>query len=534
MKKILLLLALFLAGLVLFLIISKRSDPDYIFLITLDTTRADYIDYSPTNNSRTPNLAALAAAGMYFKNAYSIIPITFPSHAAMFYSLPPHVLKVYNNGQERFIPYTGLAEIMKSKGYATGAVISLAVLNKNFGLNEKFDHYLENFPPGLWYKNAAEVNQDSFSLIRKLKDKKAFFWIHYSDPHEPYFPPGPSEKFTVNCNGKPVHTSYSIQQPVVSLELNLEPGVNSIRLDTEIPAMLKDSRTFTGIDYADLKITALDPGADIALNFSADLVRHDERYGLVTYNSKLNASSLTITNKGQKACRAKLGFVYQLKIRNEDKAAFYEKEIKYLDEQIGRLLDFLRQEKLYDKATFLIMGDHGEGFGEYQSHFGHIHYLNKVYVHVPFIISGKNIPRRGAQSGLVSNFSVAPTLLDLIHATPPKAMIGKSALAESSQDARLFLETYSPEAYFDAFSVVYFPWQIIFYPGRPGDSMEFIDLQRDRFGVKNLIAEPYKSGRRADMIRSVLQISRIITANKHNQNLLNKKTMDTLKSLGYL
>ena len=102
MKKILYLLALFLAGLVLFLIFSKRSSPDYIFLITIDTTRADHIDYSPTNNSRTPNLGRLAAAGMYFENAYSVIPITFPSHAAMFYSLPPHVFKIYNNGQERF------------------------------------------------------------------------------------------------------------------------------------------------------------------------------------------------------------------------------------------------------------------------------------------------------------------------------------------------------------------------------------------------------------------------------------------------
>jgi hypothetical protein len=128
---------------------------------------------------------------------------------------------------------------------------------------------------------------------------------------------------------------------------------------------------------------------------------------------------------------------------------------------------------------------------------------------------------------------VAPTLLDLIHAQKPKAMVGKSAL-ESSQDTRLFQETYSPEAYFDAFSVIRFPWQIVFYPGRPIESLEFINLQRDRFGIKNLISEPDPSGQRSEMIRSVLQISRIITANKRNQDSLNKKTMDTLKSLGYL
>lgn len=170
----------------------RRPLPEHIFLITLDTTRADAVDYRTTGNDRTPNLAALAAAGMRFDNAYSVIPITTPSHAAMFYSLPPHVFKIYNNGQERAVPYPALAEIMKRNGYATGAVISLAVLKSEFGLARGFDHYLENFKPGLWYRTAAEVNRDAFALIDKMKSGRSFIWIHYSDPHEPYSPPAPA------------------------------------------------------------------------------------------------------------------------------------------------------------------------------------------------------------------------------------------------------------------------------------------------------------------------------------------------------
>ncbi len=83
---------------------SDRPAPDHIFLITLDTTRADAIDYGTLENSPTPNLAALAAAGVRFDNAYTVIPITAPSHAAMFYSLPPHVFKIFNNGQKRMSP----------------------------------------------------------------------------------------------------------------------------------------------------------------------------------------------------------------------------------------------------------------------------------------------------------------------------------------------------------------------------------------------------------------------------------------------
>jgi arylsulfatase A-like enzyme len=515
------------------LLFFKRSVPEHIFLITLDTTRADYIDYRTSGESRTPNLAALAAAGMRYENAYSVIPITFPSHAAMFYSLPPHMLKVYNNGQECTVPYLSLAEVMKKNGYATGAVVSLAVLNRNFGLNKGFDHYLENFKPGLWYKTAAEVNRDAFALIDKLKGNKSFIWIHYSDPHEPYFPPGPGERFTVSMGADLLYSGPSIEQPVLRLDLTLEPGANIIRLSTEIPAFMKENHSFSTVSYTDLHITALDPEADITMSFSPDLVRRSERYGLVTLNSIEKESFLTVANKGARPCRADLTFKYMLKIKDEAKSASYEKEIRYMDSQIGLLLDHLKKEGLYEKSTFLVMGDHGEGLGEYRSHFGHIHYLNKVYTHVPFILSGKGVFRRQAQSALVSNFSVAPTLMGLIGTTPTRHMVGTSALADPS-DPRLFLETYSPEAYFDAFSVIRFPWQVVFSPGRPENSLEFYNLQQDRFGTDDLLTAPDPSEQRSEMVNSVLKISRIITANKRKRNNLNKKTMDTLKSLGYL
>jgi hypothetical protein len=96
------------------------------------------------------------------------------------------------------------------------------------------------------------------------------------------------------------------------------------------------------------------------------------------------------------------------------------------------------------------------------------------------------------------------------------------------------LETYSPEAYFDAFSVLDFPWQVIFNPGRQQGSLEFFNLETDRFGTRSLPAGADPSGRRSEMTNSVLRISRIITANKRKRESLNQKTMDTLKSLGYL
>lgn len=511
------------------LLLPRRAVPRHLFLITLDTMRADAVDYAP--GGATPNLAALAAAGVRFDNAYSVIPITSPSHAAMFYSQPPHVLKLYNNGQARSLAQPSLAEVMKRAGYATGAVVSLAVLQREFGLDKGFDHYLENFAPGLWYRSAEEVNRDALALVDRLRAGRSFVWLHYSDPHEPYFPPGGSARFTVSCGGKILHRGPSRQQPVLRLPLELRPGTTVVTLETEPPEILGPG-DFTGVALSDLSVQALEPGAAIDLEPSADLERRGERFGWVTLQSAATRSSLRLTLRGDRPCRAELAFKYQVKIGDEAKRRGYESEVRYLDAQLGRLFAHLRATGVFKHSLFLVMGDHGEGLGEYGGHFGHIHYLNKVYTHVPFFLSGAGVSARGARQGLVSNLNVAPTLLARAGIRRPRHMSGRDAL--QAAEPRLFLETYSPEAYFDSFAAVHYPWQVVFHPGRSERQMEFFDLRQGPHGTVDLQAAPDPSGRRPEMTRTVLRLSRIITANKRRQGNLDQKTMDTLKSLGYL
>ena len=140
------------------------------------------------------------------------------------------------------------------------------MLNRNFGLAEGFDRYLENFRPGLWYKTAAEVNRDAFSLIGELKGRKSFIWIHYSDPHEPYFP-RVQRKIHRALRHEPLYSGPSIEQPVLRLALVLQPGENIVRLNTEVPFFLNENHGFLAVSYADLQVKPLDPGADIAMSF---------------------------------------------------------------------------------------------------------------------------------------------------------------------------------------------------------------------------------------------------------------------------
>ncbi len=538
---------------------SKQTDPDILFLITLDTARADHFDYSLSSNSLTPNFARLASEGIYFENAYALVPITLPSHASMFYSLPPHRLKIYTNRQTQKIARPSVTQLLKGKGYFTAAVISLGVLKAEFGLNKGFDRYIENFKPYLWLKEAGEVNRDTFELIKKMRKEegeKSFFWIHYSDPHEPYFPHSPKKNededgdFNLSLNGKKVFTCRSTEQAVVKVDIHLEPGKNTLTLETGIPTVFKNYNNckVEYIKYEDFSITPLSPGENSGRENLEILPpvhwtnKRDNHTQQVNYYSSQTRSILTIINKNKTTTPFKLNFFYSLHVNDAARKQFYSEEIKYMDRRFGELIDFLKEQKLYEKSTFIVMGDHGEGLGEYRDHFGHIHYLNKVYSQVPLIVAGAGIRQRGKREELVSTLNIAPTILDLVHIKKPEFMLGESLL-KSLTPKKLLLETYSPEAYFDAFSLIDYPWQIIFYPGRREGKLEFINLKTDPLGTMNLnnfknITDKTNTDEikkiKTKLINSILKISRIITATKGKIGNSSERHREILKSLGYL
>lgn len=538
MKRILLLSISLFFPVISFLVVGSgcNSQPTYIFLVTLDTTRADHIDYSLAGNTVTPYLAELASHGQYFENAYALIPITLPSHASMFYSLPPYRLQIYNNGQIQKVSWPSVTQLLKGNGFATGAVISLGVLKAEFGLDKGFDRYVENFKPYLWTKHADEVNQEAFRLIpqtlREKPGEKYFFWIHYSDPHEPYFPPDESGMFTIMVNNLEVFRSPSTEQPAVNIEFTLAPGKNSIVFNTGLPANFND---YAGgpvqvryIKYQDFSLEPGDKKTVIKTTFPGEWNTKKTRTG-TNYYSNEKKSGIVSLNPTRQPIKVNLRFIYRLWVDDASRKRLYKEEIKFMDRQLGKFLEFLKKENLYDNAVFIIMGDHGEGLGEYRDHFGHIHFLNPSAVKVPLIIAGKGINSRGKRQELVSNLNIAPTILDIAGVKKPDFMLGHSLL-KSLPHTKLLLETYAPEAYFDAFSIIDYPYQVIFYPGRRDEKLEFFDLESPQPGGS--INQQGKM--RAELVNSVLKISRIITATKGKIGGVSERHQEILKSLGYL
>ena len=102
----------------------------------------------------------------------------------------------------------------------------------------------------------------------------------------------------------------------------------------------------------------------------------------------------------------------------------YDGEIAYADELVGRLLDRLRADKLFDRATIVLLADHGEGLGDHGEQ-EHGLFLYQETTHVPLIVKlpGQRRGRRVAQP--VQHIDVAPTLLALAGIAAPPDLRGR-------------------------------------------------------------------------------------------------------------
>jgi arylsulfatase A-like enzyme len=102
----------------------------------------------------------------------------------------------------------------------------------------------------------------------------------------------------------------------------------------------------------------------------------------------------------------------------------YDNEIRYTDDQIGRLLDELARRGLDGRTVVVVTGDHGEGFGEHGIDM-HGYHLYGPQTRVPlfFRVPGLAPRRIAAPAGHVD---ILPTLANLAGAQPVAGSSGRS------------------------------------------------------------------------------------------------------------
>ncbi|HXV65431.1 MAG TPA: sulfatase, partial [Vicinamibacteria bacterium] len=181
---------------------SNPSVPDgrsNVVLVTVDTLRADKLG-AYGGDVATPHIDRVASAGVLFENTSTVSPLTLPAHASILTGTYPMRHGVRDNGGY-YLPSDSvtLAEVLREKGYATGAFVGAFVLDSRWGLDQGFDRYYDDFDfsqfedvsLGSVQRPGNVVLDEALRFMEQVESPPFFTWIHLYDPHTPYNPPEP-------------------------------------------------------------------------------------------------------------------------------------------------------------------------------------------------------------------------------------------------------------------------------------------------------------------------------------------------------
>jgi arylsulfatase A-like enzyme/tetratricopeptide (TPR) repeat protein len=170
-----------------------------IILISIDTLRSDHLPAYGYRGVETPNLDALRADSILFTHAYSHCPLTLPSHTTMLTGKLPADNGVRDNiGFEVDPKIPTLAELLRKRGYATGAAVSAIVLRSETGISRGFDFWDDDIDVDTRFlsisraqRSGEETRAIAERWIGQHEARPFFFFFHLYEPHTPYEPAEP-------------------------------------------------------------------------------------------------------------------------------------------------------------------------------------------------------------------------------------------------------------------------------------------------------------------------------------------------------
>ena len=164
---------------------APAKNPHGIILISLDTLRADHLGCYGYQRNTSPSIDAFARESIVFENAVVQSPWTLPSHMSIMTSLYPSFHGVTNKSSRLADEHTTLAELLQESGYQTAAFTDGGLVSGEFGFNQGFDVYEDE-----WI-GIANILPKAEKWLDNNASKPFFLFIHCYDIHEPYNPPPP-------------------------------------------------------------------------------------------------------------------------------------------------------------------------------------------------------------------------------------------------------------------------------------------------------------------------------------------------------
>ncbi|MHC4416431.1 MAG: sulfatase family protein [Planctomycetota bacterium] len=442
--------------------------PNILFIFADDHAYQAVGAYGSVINE-TPNVDRLAAQGMIFRNCFVTNSICGPSRAVVLTGKYSHLNGFHRNGLRFDGAQQTFCRLLRQAGYQTAVIGKWHLGSDPVG----FDDFNILIGQGPYYnppmiENGTRVEHTGYTtdVITDL----ALAWLRTGrDPDKP---------FMLMFQHKAPHRSW-------------QPGPKHLVMYDDVtipepPTLFDDYATRgTPARTQDMTIAGTLTRFDLKLKAPRNLNDEQRAVWEAAYRPKNEAfreAGLT----GRELVRWK----YQRYIKD------YLRCVASLDDNIGRVLDYLQESGLAGNTVVIYSSDQGFFLGEHG--WFDKRWMYEPSLRTPLIVRWPGVVRPGAESeAIVSNLDFAETFLDLAQVAIPHDMQGRSLVP--------ILRGRTPDDWRRSFYYHYYEFPAVHSVRRHYgvrdqrhkliyfynlDEWELYDLAEDPLEVRNVYADP--------------------------------------------
>jgi N-acetylglucosamine-6-sulfatase len=411
------------------------AKPRNVIFILVDDHRYDAMGFLHGQAFlETPQMDALARNGVHLKNAFVTTALCSPSRASILTGVYAHQHRVVDNNNPVSPDLVFFPQYLQKAGYETAFIGKWHMGGESDDPQRGFDHWVSFKGQGTYLpsKNGLNVNGKRVPQKGYITDELTDYAIDWLNERKSGKP------FMLYLSHKAVHSEF-------------------------IPAERHKGR-YSGKQFVPPK--TMDP----------DNFKH---------------APMWVQN--QRNSWHGVDFPYHSDLDIAEYYKRYAETLLAVDENIGRVMDWLKKRGLYESTLVIYMGDNGFAFGEHGLIDKRTAYEESM--RVPMLMQCPEIFKGGATvENVVANIDIAPTVLDAAGLRAPRKMAGKSMLPLGRGEKTPWRDTLLYEYYWER----NFPqtptvhalrgekYKYIHYHG-VWDVDEFYDLQADPLETNNLI-----------------------------------------------
>ncbi|MDA0875585.1 MAG: sulfatase [Bacteroidetes bacterium] len=376
---------------------AEPEQPNILFIFTDDHAQAAISAYGSTYHE-TPNIDRLAREGALFQNCMVTNSICAPSRATILTGTYNHINGQMTNGPVFDGSQVTMPKLLQAAGYTTAMIGKWHLRSAPTG----FDHYQILIDQGPYYNPPIRTATDTTVITGYTTDILTDLALTWLDEGR-----DPAKPFMLFFQHKAPHRNW-------------QPGPDHLTMFDDTTFALPP--TFYD-DYA----TRSDAAAQANMRVDENLNANDLK---ITPQGRLNDEQRALwdaaygpKNEALRATGLKGDDLDEWKFNRYLKD--YLRAVQSVDDNIGRVLDYLDETGLAENTIVVYASDQGWYLGEHGWY--DKRWMYEPSLKTPFIVKWPGGVTPGqVNETLVSNVDFAPTFLEIAGAEVPAHMQGKS------------------------------------------------------------------------------------------------------------